>query len=528
MKTTIKYRIFLGILSLTATLSACDKLDINQNPNAATETNITPDLVLPQAIASTAGNLVTYHSYGAFLVGYQLPGAGISGYGSTYTYNFTSSDNNALWNNVFGNLRDFQFIINKADADEYYVLYGAAARIFKAFNFQLLVDAYGDVPFTEGLKGSENLSPAYDDDAAVYQALVGELDAAIAAIQANIENADVAPLSADPVFDGDLTSWIQFANNVKLRLLVRARGTSIDGFVQSALGAFSSEGFLKDDILVDPGYQATANQNPLWGSFHSSTAGAITTAANYYIPSEYLFTFYNGKKLTDTKRGSLTFRGFPGTSIGQLGDETNNPPSDDYVWYIGTGTGTSASNALGVLKGRTAGLPIFLAAETHFLLAEAALYGHTLDGDAATNFDAGIAASFRYLAKNASNNVADGQNPAADAVAYQQDNLGNYLANYGAATTEDQRLEAIITQKYIALNFFHGHEAWNEFRRTAYPSITNGSTNPELTFASIQSNSSRTDKLPVRNLYPQTEINLNGNAPRLTNAWSDPIFWDRD
>jgi hypothetical protein len=520
-KLGLKNILSVGII---AALSSCSQLDINENPNSASESTITPDLVLTQAIASTASNIVSYHSYGAFLVGYQLPGGGIGGYGDTYTYNITSNTNTGLWNNVFNNLRDYQFIINYSQKNTAYKFFGDIARIFKVFNYQLLVDAYGDVPYTEALQGDNNLSPKFDDDAAVYQALVTELDAIIADIAQNKSNVSYLSLSekTDPVFDGNLDNWIKFANNIKLRLLVRARGTSIDSFVQSAFTKFSDDGFLTDDVLVDPGYQATATQNPLFASFHSTTAGAISTAANYYVPSKYLFTFYDGRKIADTKRGALTFRNFPNTSIGQLGDEVNNPNSDDYVWYIGTGS----ANALGVLKGRTAGLPIFFASETYFLLAEAALYGYELDGSASGNFDKGILASFSYLEKNASNVLATGQVPATDLANYKTENSTNYLVNYTVATDLAQRLEAIITQKYIALNFFHGHEAWNEFRRTGYPKIVNGSQVATETFASVQSSSPRADKLPIRSLYPQTELNLNANVPKLTNGFSDPIFWD--
>lgn len=520
-KLHLKNILSLGII---IALSSCSQLDINENPNAATEATITPDLVLTQAIAATASNIVSYHSYGAFLVGYQLPGGGIGGYGDTYTYNITSNTNVGLWNNVFNNLRDYQFIINYTQKSPEYKFFGDIARIFKVFNYQLLVDAYGDVPYTEALQGDNNLAPKFDDDAVVYQELVTELDAVIADIKQYKGDLSYRSLTkkTDPVFAGNLDNWIKFANNLKLRLLVRARGTSIDSFVQSAFSKFSTDGFLIDDVLVDPGYQATATQNPLFASFHSSTAGSISTAANYYVPSKYLFTFYDGRKITDEKRGKLTFRNFPNTSIGQLGDEVNNPNSDDYVWYVGTGS----ADALGVLKGRTAGLPIFLASETYFLLAEAALYGHELSGSSSTNFEKGILASFTYLEKNATNALATGQVPATDAANYKTENSTNYLVNYALAATTAQRLEAIITQKYIALNFFHGHEAWNEFRRTGYPKIVNGSQVATETFASVQSGSPRADKLPIRNLYPQTEINLNVNVPKLTNGFSDPIFWD--
>ena len=70
-------------------------------------------------------------------------------------------------------------------------------------------------------------------------------------------------------------------------------------------------------------------------------------------------------------------------------------------------------------------------------------------------------------------------------------------------------------------------ECFNEFRRTAYPTIVNGSTDPLKTFASLKSISTRADKLPSRVLYPQAEYNLNPtNAPAGINKFTSLIFWD--
>ena len=514
-----KYILFI-LISFMA-LQSCN-LDINDNPNDATGTSVTADFVLPAALASTATNIVTYNSYGSFIVGYQLPGAGISGFGSIYTYNFTSTDNTTLWTNVYGNLRDYQFVINQAVSKPEYVLYAAVARIQKVFNYELLVDAYGDVPWTDGLKGNANLSPKFDDDAAAYQLLIKELDDAIAVITTNASKTDGSVLAltevADPLFNGDLTKWKQFANNIKLRLLIKASGSSIDSFAQSAFATFSADGFLKEDALINPGYSTTGNQNPSWEALHSSIAGSITTAANYYIPSKYTLTFYNGTVLQDSIRGKLVYKGYPGTTVGgQLADEINNPTSPRYAW-------TGKADGTGIFKDRTQGQPVFLASEIYFLLAEAALKGHVLDGTAKSNFENGILASFTYLRQKANKTYASGVNPATDLAIYLADNSGKYLVDYSAATTDAQRLEAIITQKYIALNYIHGHEAWNEFRRTTYPKISG--TGATTTFVSIRSQSTRTDKLPVRQIYPQAEYNLNANVPTLQNAFSNPIFWD--
>jgi hypothetical protein len=67
------------------------------------------------------------------------------------------------------------------------------------------------------------------------------------------------------------------------------------------------------------------------------------------------------------------------------------------------------------------------------------------------------------------------------------------------------------------MNSVTGIEAWNEYRRTALPKFP----------ASLQSTSPRADKLPVRLLYPQTEVNTNvANIPADINQFSSKIFWD--
>jgi hypothetical protein len=507
--------VVLSVLSFTA----CD-LDINENPNFATGSVVTPDLILPGSIAALAEDIHEYNRFGALMVGYQFPGDGISGFGDLYSYNYTSSSDTVLWNNTFAHLRDIQEIITVSEENAKYVYFGAAAHVLRAYTYHLLVDEYGNVPYSEGVRGEENIAPAFDDDAAVYQAIIEELNGAISTFKSAGSSGET-PLAfssvTDPLFKGNITQWIQFANNLKLRLLLRAAGSEIDSFVQSALGSFSSEGFLKEDALINPGYNASSKQNPFYNHYHSAVNGTIATYAKYYLPTTYLMTFYLGSKLTDDRRGALLYRDYPETPHYQLGKQDDGRPySPQYVWFEG------------VLKGREQGFGAFYAFETYFLLAEAAATGHELDGDWKTNFRNGIVASFRYLESTVAGALIAGADPEADAEAYIEANAGSYLANPDLATTPAQQLEAIITQKYIASNPVNAHEAWNDFRRTAYPVINNAGRLPELTFASYLSDSPREDKMPVRHVYPQEEYNLNANTPDVGNSFSNPIFWDKN
>ncbi|MDR0541363.1 MAG: SusD/RagB family nutrient-binding outer membrane lipoprotein [Dysgonamonadaceae bacterium] len=538
MKKYLGKTVLPGITAAIAFLFPSCDLDINDNPNSATSAVVTPDLILPTTVASMTYNQIYYYGYAsaAYYAGFQVPGSGISGFGEQYTYNLTASSVTGAWIEIFANLRQYNAIIRKAEADPAYALFGGVAHILKAYAYQLLVDAYGDVPYTEALQGKDgNYTPRYDKDSEVYKLLVGELDEAIAILKENAGKvgAGVTALGStgDPVFGGNITQWVKFANNVKLRLLVRAEGSSIDAFVKEAFGKFSGDGFLKEDALVNPGYSPGAidRQNPYWNIYHSSTAGTITQSANYYIPSRYVFSFYNGTKLNDPFRGKLIYKGFPNTPNGQLGQEItgpDHPASTKYIWFTGTGTGAAASqDNAGILKSRSAGAPIITAAETYFLLAEAALNGHVLDGDAKSNFNKGVEASFAYLAlKGTETSRPDVSAEAAD---YLSANAGSYLVNFDLAATPEQKLEAIITQKYIALNIVNSNEAWNEFRRTAYPRISG--TDPVNSFVSIKSASTHHDQLPVRLVYPQAELDLNGaNVPAKRNPYSDLIFWDKE
>ncbi len=116
--------------------------------------------------------------------------------------------------------------------------------------------------------------------------------------------------------------------------------------------------------------------------------------------------------------------------------------------------------------------------------------------------------------------------PVADYNQYLADNAGSYLVNFPLATTPAQQTEAIITQKYIALNFINSQEAWNEYRRTKYPTISNLTSDPTKSFASTLSQSSRPDHLPTRILYPASEYSYNAaNVPTGVSPYTSLIFW---
>lgn len=547
-------KLFIPVIMLLMTLGSCKKyLDINSvNPNSPTTS--TPELVLGQTMARTASSLIGYNNYGSWMVGYQANAGGFGGWGSSLTYNYSTSDYNGLWG-TYDILTDIQYVLDQTAESDAYSYYNAIARIMKVFNFKLLVDEYDAIPYFEALKGSANTTPAYTPADEIYRDLYKQLDTAIATIHGAVQ-----PLSltyslgkADPMFNGDMNKWLQFANTLKLKLLIRASGTNIFSGVTPT---FDPAGFLTTDAIVNPGYgKVDGQQNPHWNSYHSSVTNA--GAARSLIPSFYILTFYNGIKISDSARRRAIYRPTSATDFdpvknqqGEVGPivDTRVAPSGSSAWYSGSGSNYNFSdnpeNAIGILKGRHQGELILSAAETYFLLAEARMKGIVSTGSVEEYFNKGIEASFKYLYTSADGTYRPNEyitgsmtaipDPVAAAAHYHTEansstnNANNYLVNIELAATDAQRLEAIITQKYIALNMIHGQEAWDEYKRTGYPRIDNTGLDQNKTFVSKSTQATTVDQTLGRIWYPSTEYSLNPkNAPTNISVFGSFVFYDR-
>lgn len=452
---------------------------------------------------------------------------GFSGFGNLFNYQLIPNDYNGIWVNSYDNLQDFKYVIDQTEGKPEFAYANAAAKIMTALGYQRLVDAFNNVPYTEALQNNANLTPKYDDAATIYQDLVVKLDAAIGIINAG-GSSNVLNSSSDPLFAGDMTKWKKFANTLKLRMLIRMSGVpALSGTVTAKLAALDlTLGFITEDAIVNPGY-VKDKPNPTWNSWGYTTAGALANSSR--IPTKFAFGFYKGQKLLDNGRGSVIFKNFATTTpVNQLGNEVAAPTiiTSYSTWYTGVfSSASSIGNALGVLKGPSMGQPLMLAAESYFLQAEAQLKGFIATGTYTASFNSGITASYTYLYKDVTNTVAAGKNVAADVATYKTDNAESYLVNIALATTAAQRLEAIITQKYIAVNMINSDEGWNEFRRTGYPA-TSPTGDAYHNIASLLSTSTRADKLPSRVLYPASEQSYNSGNFKVINAFSDLIFWD--
>jgi hypothetical protein len=488
MKSILKYISLLTVVLLLSTTSCEDFLDVNVDPNNPTE--VTPDLVLPVAMKYSAELMQRDRNIshlGAMMMQMWSQSDGFSWYTDEFKYNVTSNFYDHLFANSYtASLKQYQILDQLTDPLD--ANYRAIAKVMKAYHFQLLVDLYGDVPYSEALLRKDNATPVYDNAQDIYADLISQLDTAISLITNADELANV-PGDDDCIFGGDMGEWIKFANTVKLRILVREDGSRD---VQADMDAIIAEGsgFITSDVLINPGYAVdNGRQNPLWNDLGWDVGGTQTLSSKATCATQWALDLLTG--LSDPRIDYIyeePASGHLGVVQGLLDYDT--PVVDAYIPELVSNIGP------GILKSASMGANIFTLAEAHLLQAQAALAGLTAD-DARMHYEAGVQASFDYLG-------------AGDATTYLAN--ATALADWDASSGDE--LEAIITQKWIAVNGITAEQAWFDYNKTGFP-----------TGCPLSLQASTPDR-PVRLMYTADELSANGdNVPTQPNAFTAKIFW---
>lgn len=476
----------LFILSLVVGMTACDDyLDVNDSIDNPNLDQLTPNELIVGAQAQTAETFTDRLNRVGNWMGVAWSGNYLDfndAYGLESRYQFSSTFYDDVWDDLYTNISNFATIENYSD-DRNWNNQIAAAKILKAFYFQYIVDLYGDAPYSEAFV-SNILFPEYDDAQDIYISLINSVDEGIGLINSGSDLESFT--SADITFGGDMSKWREFGYTVKLRLLVRLilaaeQDASLLSIVNAEFAELDGVQFLTEDVTVNPGYaNSDDRQNPFWEVYGANPTGVPTNQGRQTSPSLFAFDLMNNS--ADPRL----------TAIWQdnAGTFTGTPQN---------GTGRAASIGPGILAGAAADLPVMLAAESYFLQAEAVQRGY-LTGDAEALFGQGIDASFASLG-------------AGSAATYR----ANIDTDPALGFNGGDPLEAILTQKWIALTSVSGAELWIEYNRTGYPS---GLPLPEIL----------TDpNIPVRLMYPASEYSGNSDnviPQQRDDAFSSKIFWD--
>ena len=483
MKSTYKLMFF----TLVLIFASCEKLaDLNVDPDKSPTAR--PQEVLTSAQGYAAWvvddrlNLLAYQ-----WAQYLTWGPGVS-IGNAPRYIAEPDDHNNLWGRTYSNaLADIKFLIASDD-----VAFSAVGKVLHAYLFQMLVDHFGDVPYSEALLGEIDdgsvLAPKYDDAAGIYADLIVKLDAAIAEL-ATTEGNEIT--GEDLVYGGDLAHWATFAKSLKLRILMR-QSDVVD--VTREVQDLVAEGDLiqtKAEMAEMDFAGTSGDENPMF-------AGQEAGITFFYVASnttlDYLASLndprvdalYQIAPNTGVLTGEYQGTAFLGPLFGKVREDYSLPSVAAY------------NNAASV---------IFMSDwEIFFLRAEAAAKYGTADDEAAM-FAAGVQASFDQLG------VGD---------------ASIYISSLGYNPADDikERMRLIATQKWIACNGFQEDEGWTEARRLDTPDnpiFTDVNTGvwktPERTSLSAGVH-------PTIFLYPQSEQSLNSSAPT-QRTLLDKVFWDK-
>ncbi|HEV7332002.1 MAG TPA: SusD/RagB family nutrient-binding outer membrane lipoprotein [Flavisolibacter sp.] len=365
-----------------------------------------------------------------------------------------------------GPLYDLQTIINyNLEANKAAIGNGskdnqiAVARIMKAFYFLNLTDRYGDIPYSQALKGNEAFSPVYDKQQDIYTDLFKELAEAQAQIKTG-ENKVVG----DVILNGDMAAWKRFANTLRMVMALRLSKVDptkgkIEYAAADAAGVITSNAqnisykFLGDD---------PNNYNPWYNNYSISNRNdyAIsTTMTDYMKPKSDPRLPVYAEVLAGGEVKGLN----PGRNVA-----VNIP---------------AAYSRIGSYF-RSAGSPLVLLsyAQVLFMRAEAAKIGYTAGGDAEAkiHYENAIKASWEQFG-------------VFDQAAYT-----TYIMLPDVAYNPATGYRQIMTEKWVHGYLNHSWEAWNDWRRTGFPVLT-----PAADAVDARG-------IPLRVGYPANESTLNG------------------
>lgn len=387
----------------------------------------------------------------------------------------------------------------------------AEARIWRAYCFARLTDLYGDIPYSQAGQGYNSgiYKPKYDAQKDIYADILKELDEAAASLDASKATFG----SADLIYGGKTDQWKKFAYSLMLRYAMRMTKVDLNAAQTWVTKAIAGGVILDDaDIAKVPyiGSGQDINKNPLANDLWSSD----------YVAQDG-FTNTEGGKYQDVFISYLKANNDP--RLGVISIVYNNGVADtSFALQQGMSAGLNAKpanfgslsepNPKTILLLNSPRL-VFTAAESYFLLAEAAARGWYSGSTASVAYTSGISAAMRQWAiiGGAPGTITDNQ-------------INTYIANhpFNAGGTLDQQMEQIYTQFWVGV-FPDAEEVFSSYRRTGYPALVPNNYVGNATGG----------KIFRRMLYPISEQNLNSASYNDAISRQGPddfltrIWWDK-
>lgn len=350
----------------------------------------------------------------------------------------------------------------------------AIIDLMQVFTFHVLVNTFGDIPYSESLDPTI-LFPKYDDAKTVYTDLIARTTADIGKMTA--ANGSFSS-SEDPLYKGDVGKFIKFANSLRMKMgmiLADADNTAAKAAVEASdAGAMTST----SDNAAFKYLTASPNTNPLY------TDIVLGGRADYVAAKDLLDTLaaLNDPRLT-LYFGKNNAGQYAGGIVGKVNTYSDMSKPNPQVY--------------------AADAPVVLLSypEVEFYRAEAKERGYNVAGTAASHYTNAIKASIMYWG-------------GTDAQA--TDYVNQPKVDYSTALGDWKQKNGF--QKWIAL-YNRPFDAWIEVRRLDWPKLT-------LPVAAKSG-------YPNRFQYPNNEQQLNGknytdaSSKIGTDKVETKLFWDK-
>jgi hypothetical protein len=471
------------IYALTTALiwgaAGCKKLSDFGDTNVDPATTTTPQI--SALLTNVENNISTYATTGTTAIsgGQYAQYFSETQYSGTSLYNLPQNSFTGIYN---GNLFDLQNIINLDQSKNQ----STVAKILQQYIFWVVTDSWGDVPYSEALKGLDAISPKYDKQEDIYKGILANLTAAVGEF-------DGSAITGDIIYGGDVASWKRAANSLRLLVAIQLSKKV------PAAGGYAATAFKA--ALADGAGVITSNSQNLQVEF---PGGAFKSP--WYVLYDGRQDYGETKTMSDILTGfsdaRQTVYAGDNTAAGTTGTTTNGVPyglergkANDFI--------QSNSDWARVLRGdqRTADgvATIITAGEVFLARAEAANIGWTTEV-AATVYAEGIRQSFLQWGLTM---------PAS------------YLTQSGVALNGTDNYKKISTQRWIA-SYPDGHQGWNIWRKSGFPVLTPA---PDAVPTSSGEIVRRFVYEPLE--YSTNKANVNEAVGRVTGYSQDtPVWWD--
>lgn len=541
-----KISLIIGGLAVMAGLaSSCSDesfMKLYDDPNKTT--NVGCDKLMTGVfIQESTGRNYAYNTYWrmytwdnifakyAQTVGYNNESGGVYYAADSYADN--------RWENFYIMLAQFRALENKYNSEDKGAqandkLYKDLSEVYVIDQLTQMADIFGDMPYSKASYLGVNSDiiksmAAYDNDVDIYRNALkrlGELYTDLSSIK--LTELQKKVLSAqDFVNKGSMNKWLAYANSLRLRLAVHvAAQGDLTAEGRAAIKECLTRSLIDgDDANVE--LYADFDGFNYWENFRDSYKDINNVASQPMIDAMQKIAGENDPRLLVMYEKNAEGKYVGKSRIEDANFQSNHASSwneggklnwgKHYYSYLDSCTYTGNNYFIS---------PILTAAEVSFLKAEAIQNGWGT-GDAKAEFIKGMIASTRFYYRQNNHEYGGLKHPST-----KMSPTGTVAEYPGDATVKayaekvwnaySNKLEAIMTMKWVHFGVIQPTQAWTDIRRTGYPSLSY--------LADSQQQNPDFRNLPHRVMWPNTEkanntVNYEAAEAIQANKPSTKLFW---